>query len=54
MAKSPIGDQLVQAMAAIDELQKTVAKHDRLLTRLVDRFAQIDERLLALEGADKR
>ena len=53
MAKEPVGDTLLRAVATIDQLLETVGKHDQILTRLVDLLTQMDKRLSALEKAKK-
>ncbi len=54
MAKTPIGDTLVRAIEKIDALQQTVGKHTEILTKLLDKLAEMDKRLAALEKAGKR
>lgn len=53
MAKTPIGDRLIRAIATIDELQDTVGKHAQVLTRLADKMAEMEKRLAAIETAIK-
>ena len=53
MAKEPIGDTILRAIATIDELVETVGKHDQILTKLADRQAEMNKRLAALEKAKK-
>jgi hypothetical protein len=51
VAKPPIGDRLIQALATIDELQDTVGKHAKMLGILADKMTEIDKRLVAMEKA---
>lgn len=53
MAKTPIGDRLIQALATIDELQGTAGKHAQILSVLADKMAEMDKRLAAIEKAMK-
>ena len=53
MARTPIGDRLIRALATIDELQVTMGKHAQILTKLADKMAEIDKRLAAVEKATK-
>jgi hypothetical protein len=53
VAKEPIGDTILRALAIIDELQETVGKHARVLSILADNMAEIDKRLAAIEKAAK-
>lgn len=53
MAKEPIGDTILRAIAIIDELQETVGKHAQVLSILADKMAEIDKRLTATEKAGK-
>lgn len=53
MAKTPIGDRLVRAIATIDELQETLGKHAQILSKLADKMAEMDKRLAAVEKAYK-
>jgi uncharacterized coiled-coil protein SlyX len=54
VAKEPIGDTILRAIATIEELVKTVGDHDQILTKVADRLAEIDERLTDIEKAQKR
>jgi hypothetical protein len=51
VAKAPIGDRLIRALATIDELQDTAGKHDRILTMLADKMVEMEMRLAAIEKA---
>jgi hypothetical protein len=53
VAKAPIGDRLIRALATIEELQETVGKHDEILSRLADRLTEMEKRLGAVERAEK-
>jgi uncharacterized coiled-coil protein SlyX len=53
MAKSPIGDRPIRALATIDELQETIGKHAKILTILADKMTEMDKRLAAVEKATK-
>jgi hypothetical protein len=53
VAKTPIGDRLTQALATIDELQGTAGKHSQILSLLVDKMAEVEKRLAAIEKAMK-
>lgn len=52
MAKRSI-DELLAALEAIDILNGTVAKHDDMLTRIVAKLRQLEERVAALEKAER-
>jgi hypothetical protein len=51
MAKTPIGDRLIRALANIDELQETIGKHEKIFTILADKMSEIDRRLTSMEKA---
>ena len=59
MAKeAAAGSRILRALATIDELQETIGKHDKILTRLADRLtiladrlAETDKRLAVIEKA---
>jgi uncharacterized coiled-coil protein SlyX len=51
VAKAPIGDRLIRALATIDELQETIGKHARVLSILADKMGEMDKRLDAMEKA---
>jgi len=51
VAKEPIGDTILRAIATIGQLVKTVGDHDKILTKIADKLAEMDERLAALEKA---
>ena len=51
MAREPIGDTILRALATIDELQETVGKHAQVLGILADKMAELDKRLAAIEQA---
>ncbi len=53
MAKEPIGNTILRAIATINELVETVGKHDQILTKLADKLAEMDERLAELERAKR-
>ena len=53
MAKAPIGDTLIRALATVDELQETVSKHAQVLSLLADKMAEMEKRLAAIERAIK-
>jgi hypothetical protein len=53
VAKTPIGDRLVRALATIDELQQTAGRHARILNMLVDKMAEMEKRLAAVEKVEK-
>ena len=54
MAKIPIGDVLVRALATIGELQKTIATHEEVLTKLAIKVDEMEQRLAAIEKASKQ
>jgi hypothetical protein len=41
--RTPISD-LLEALKALKSLQETVRKHDEVLSRILDRLDQIDQR----------
>jgi uncharacterized coiled-coil protein SlyX len=53
VAKTPIGDTLIRALATVDELQETVGKHAQVLNLLADRMGEMEKRLAAMEKAIK-
>jgi hypothetical protein len=53
VAKTPIGDTLIRALATVDELQETVGKHAQVLNLLTDKMAEMDKRLAVIEKAIK-
>jgi hypothetical protein len=53
VAKVPAGDELLRALATIDKLQETVGKHAEVLNILLDRLAQMDKRISAVERTRK-
>jgi hypothetical protein len=53
VAKTPVGDRLIRALATIDELQETVGKHAQVLTKLAEAVAEMDKRLSAVEKVNK-
>jgi uncharacterized coiled-coil protein SlyX len=53
VAKAPIGDRLIRALATIDELQETIGKHEQVLGILADKLAEMEQRVAAIEKAEK-
>jgi hypothetical protein len=53
VAREPIGDTILRAIATIEVLVKTVGDHDKILTKLADKIAEMDERLAVLEKAQR-
>ena len=53
MAKTPIGDRLIRALATIEELQASMGKHAQILTKLADKIAEMDRRISAIEKVGK-
>jgi len=53
VARAPIGDQLIRALATIDELQETIGKHTQIPGKIADKMAEMDKRLAAAEQAIK-
>jgi uncharacterized coiled-coil protein SlyX len=49
VARAPIGDRLIRALATIDELQETIGKHTQILSKIADKMAEMDKRLTAVE-----
>jgi hypothetical protein len=43
VARTPISD-LLEALKAIKSLQETVLKHDEVLSRILDRLDEIEQR----------
>jgi uncharacterized coiled-coil protein SlyX len=53
VARAPIGDRLIRALATIDELEETIGKHTQILSKIADKMAEMDKRLAAVEKAIK-
>lgn len=52
MAKeAAAGSRILRALATIDELQETIGKHDKILSILADRLAEIDKCFAAIGKA---